>query len=63
MFEECEPEDLSILGGSQLFTNPFRQIIVHDVSEVDLVDIIGLAVLDGQALGLDLLGTILLYVR
>ena len=62
MLEECKPKDLSILG-QQLFTYSFGQVIVHNVPEVDFVYIIGLAMLNGQALGLNLLGTILLDVR
>ena len=61
MLEKCEPEDLSILS-SQLITDSFCQVIVYDVPEVNFVQIIGLAMLNRQGLGLNLLVTILLDV-
>ena len=61
MLEKCKPEDFSILG-SKLVTDSFGHVIVNDVLKVDFVQIIGLAVLNGQGLGLNLLIAILLDV-
>ena len=39
-FEESKPEYLSVLG-AKFITNFLGKIVVHDVLEIDLVEIIG----------------------
>ena len=59
--EAGEPEDLGILG-SQMLAHFAGQIVVHDVLEIDFVQIIGPWVQHGEALVLDALDTVLLDV-
>lgn len=59
--EEGEPEDLRVLS-LEIFANLAGQVVVHDVLEIDLVEVVGPGVQHGEALVLDALLTVLLDV-
>ena len=46
--EECEPEDLSVLS-LQMLAHLLAQVVVHNVLEIDLIEIVGPGVEDGEA--------------
>ena len=59
--EESEPEDLGVLG-TKLSAHLCGQVVVHDVLEVDFVEIVSPWVQHGEALMLYALSTVLLDV-
>lgn len=56
--EEAQPEDLGVLN-TEVFTDLFRQIIVHDVLEVHLVEVVSPWVQDREARMIDALCSVL----
>lgn len=56
--EKTEPENLGILN-PEVFANLSRKIVIHDVLEINLVQIVSPRVEDGEALMVDALSTIL----
>lgn len=59
--EESKPEDLSALG-LELLADLVGEVIVHDIFEVDLIEIVGPRVEHGEALVLDALLAVLLDI-